>query len=143
MPSVQIIRIIRIGVLFVTAFIFFHPHDIRARHHLDVLRLNPFPSVITIGNDLVHAIRLHIFHHVPLHIFLDDGAVRIRIFRTFLVHTRTEEFSPAFHRIAKRIVILEWRTSYDTVFYRDGFCYLCHFIVVFLAAANCNCKGNE
>ncbi len=72
MPSVQIIRIISICVFGIPALIFLHPDDERSGNNLHVYVFDSLPAVFTILNDLVNAISLNIFHHIPLHVLFND-----------------------------------------------------------------------
>ena len=115
MPTVQIVRIVGIRVFFIPAGVFLHPDDERTGDHLHIDILHSLPTVIRIRNHLVHAIVPGIFHHVPLHVFLNHGAEGIGINIPFAVIAGTEKLPPSLHRVAEGVIILERLHRDDSV----------------------------
>ena len=70
-PAVQVVGMIRVSILRHAAFVRLHPDNKGTRYDFDVHILDAFPAVVAVSDDLVHAVRLDVLHHVPLHVLLD------------------------------------------------------------------------
>ena len=103
MPSIEVIRIICISVFGISTVPRFHPYNVNTRDHLDVTVFHSFPSMVTIGYYLINPIIRIIFEHIPLHILFDNRTVRVRIFVSYFIISRTEKFSKPFHGVTQSI----------------------------------------
>jgi len=93
MPTVQVVRVVCMSVLGISSVPRFHPYDIDTWDNLDIDIFYSLPPVVTVSYNLVDTVAFIVLQHIPLHIFFNDRAVRIRIFVSYLVIARAEEFA--------------------------------------------------
>ena len=87
--------------------------------------------MVRICDNLVNSVTFHVLHHVPLHVFLNDGAKRIGVDGALGVHAGAEELTPALHRVAESSVVFERLNRYNTIFHRGGI-EICNRMLFFI-----------
>ena len=109
-PAVQVVAVGR--VLGPSAVPRLNPHEQHARNHLDILLLNALPAVVAVSDDGRYAVRRIALEQVPLHVFLDERTIGIRVFGPTSVGPDHEVLPESFQRIAESGVVFGHRDAY-------------------------------